>query len=326
MDTLSDILSLLRPLDYMSAGLDAGGRWSVGFPGPPHTIKCGAVVSGRCWLSVDGVPEAARLEPGHCFLLPGGRPFRLASDPVLPPVAAGNVFASARRGGVVTWNGGGDVLLVSSRFALAQDQAPVLLGLLPPLVHIRAPLSGDPLRRSVEQMMAELREPQPGGALVLRHLAHMMLVQALRLSLNEEPEGAAGWLAGLADKRLRGAINAVHEDPARRWTLRDLAGEAGMSRSAFALAFRSAVGTAPMEYLTRWRMRLAADRLARTQDPVSGIALSLGYESESAFGTAFKRVMGVSPRQYGRGRLPVLPGDGAPLDPLQKSPLLSERA
>ena len=101
------------------------------------------------------------------------------------------------------------------------------------------------------------------------------------------------------------AINAMHADPAHRWTLQELAERAGMSRSTFALKFKETVGASPMDYLTRWRMLLAGDRLANSSDPVSAIALSLGYESESAFSTAFKRVMDCSPRQYGRGRNPA---------------------
>jgi AraC-like DNA-binding protein len=110
-----------------------------------------------------------------------------------------------------------------------------------------------------------------------------------------------GWLFALADKPMSTAITAMHESPGHRWTLQELAELAGMSRSIFALRFKETVGTSPMEYLTRWRMLLAGDRLANSGDPLSVIALSLGYESESAFGAAFKRVMGCSPRQFSRG-------------------------
>jgi AraC-like DNA-binding protein len=105
----------------------------------------------------------------------------------------------------------------------------------------------------------------------------------------------------LADKQMAAAINAMHADPAHNWTIQTLAERAGMSRSTFALKFKATVGASPMEYLTRWRMLLAGDRLTHSGDPISVIALSLGYESESAFSTAFKRVMGCSPRQYSRG-------------------------
>jgi AraC-like DNA-binding protein len=153
--------------------------------------------------------------------------------------------------------------------------------------------------------MQELRERQPGGFLVVQHLAHMMLVQALRLHLAEGLRGSVGWLFALADKQMGAAINAMHDDPAYRWTLQALAERAGMSRSTFALKFKETVGESPMEYLTSWRMLVAGDRLENSADPISVIARSLGYESESAFSTAFKRVMGCSPRQYSRRRDPA---------------------
>ena len=136
-----------------------------------------------------------------------------------------------------------------------------------------------------------------------------MLVQALRLHLAEGLKGGVGWLFALADQQMSAAINAMHHDPAHAWTLQELAGHAAMSRSTFAMKFKQTVGASTIEYLTRWRMLLAADRLANSSDPVSVIALSLGYESESAFSTAFKRVMGCSPRQYSRRRNPASSSD-----------------
>lgn len=302
MDPLSDVLSLLKPRNYLSAGLEAGGDWSIQFPDQQAAIKCGAVVSGQCWLSMEGVSDAVRLDTGDCFLLPRGRPFRLASDLNLPPVDARTIFSPARTGGVTSYNGGGDFLLVSSRFALSGDHAGILLRMLPPVVHIRGESDRSALRWPVERMMQELRAPQPGGFLVVEHLAHMILIEALRLHMAEGLR--VGWLFALADRQMGAAINAVHDDPAHGWTLQELGERVGMSRSTFALKFKKMVGTSAMDYLTRWRMLLAGDRLANSSDPVSVIALSLGYESESAFSTAFKRVMGCSPRQYGRGRNP----------------------
>ena len=307
MDPLSDILSLLRPRNYMSAGFDAAGEWSIQFPDQQESIKSGAVVNGQCWLTVEGVPDAVRLRTGDCFLLPSGRPFRLASDLRVRSVDASSVFSSARDGGIVTHNGGGEFLLVSSRFALSGHHAGILLRMLPPIVHLRNQSDQAALRWSVERMMQELRDQQPGGILIIQHLAYMMLIQGLRLYLAEGLRDNVGWLFALADKPMSAAINAMHDDPARRWTLQALAERAGMSRSTFALKFKAAVGTSPMEYLTRWRMLLAGDRLASSGEPIAVIALSLGYESESAFSTAFKRVMGCSPRQYGREREPTTP-------------------
>jgi AraC-like DNA-binding protein len=308
MDPLSDVLSLLKPRSYMFRGFDVGGNWSIQFPAH-EGIKCYAVVSGQVWLSVEGVPDPTRLEAGDCFLLPRGRPFRLASDLTLTPVDALTIFSTARDAAVATYNGGGDFFGVGGYFDFTGDHAGILLGVLPPIVHIRKESDKAALRWSMEQMMQELREPQPGGYLVAEHLAHMMLVQALRLHLAGGSRGGVGWLFALADKQMAAAITAIHDDPAHRWTLQDLAERAGMSRSSFALKFKETVGKSPMEYLTRWRMLLAGDRLANSGDPISVIALSLGYQSESAFSTAFKRVMGRSPRRHGHGRNPAPPSD-----------------
>ena len=304
MDPLSDVLSLLRPRSCVAGGFDAGAPWSIQYP-KNEGIKCYALVSGACWLAVDGVADPVRLTAGDCFLLPRGRPFRLASDLALTPVNAASAYRAARPGGLISMGGGGDCLIVGGYFALTGKQAGVLLGVLPPIVHIRKEADRAALRWSLERMTLELRERQPGDVLVVQHLAYMMLVQALRLCLAEGARGGVGWLYALADRQMSAAISAMHDDPAHRWTLQALAERAGMSRTSFAVKFKRTVGVSPMDYLARWRMMLAGDRLTHSSDPLSAIAQDLGYESESAFSTAFKRVMGCSPRQYGRDRDPA---------------------
>jgi AraC-like DNA-binding protein len=306
MDPLSDVLSLLKLRSFICGGFDVGGELSLQFP-RHEGIKCYALVSGRCWLAVDGVPEAVHLRAGDCFLLPRGLPFRLASDLSLTPVDALTIFVGARSRGLLSHNGGGDCFMVGGHFALSGNHAGILLNVLPPIVHLRNESDKAALRWSLERMMQELRDPQPGGFLIAQHLAYMMLVQALRLHLAEGLKGGVGWLFALADKQMSAAINSMHEEPAHGWTIQELAERAGMSRSTFALNFKEKVGVTPMEYLTRWRMLLAGDRLANSSDPVSAIAPSLGYESESAFSTAFKRVMGCSPRQYRERGNPASP-------------------
>ncbi len=160
------------------------------------------------------------------------------------------------------------------------------------------------MRWSLERMREELRDPQPGGSLIAQQLAYMMLVQALRLHLSDTASASPGWLSALSDKHMSLAIASMHNDPGFCWTLQSLAERVGMSRSVFALRFRETVGATPMEYLTRWRMLLAAERLKNTAEGLSGIAESLGYQSESAFGKVFRRVMGRSPRQYIRSTQP----------------------
>jgi len=301
MDPLSDVLSLLKPRNYISGGFDVGAPMAIRF-GRHEGIKCYAVVAGEGWLAVEGEADPVRLAAGDCFLLPSGRPFSLATGLGLTPIDAHELLVDKRNGAVRTVNGGGGCFIVGGFFTLAAHHARMLLGMLPPIVHIRDEAARAALRWSVERMMQELREPGPGSNMMAQHLTQMMLVQALRVHLAEGPDAGVGWLFALADRRMAAAIGAIHDDPAQGWTVEALAERAGMSRSTFALRFKEKVGASPMDYLTRWRMLLAGDRLENSGEPVSVIARALGYESESAFSTAFKRVMGCSPRQHGRRR------------------------
>jgi AraC-like DNA-binding protein len=313
MDPLSDVLSLLRPRTYSSGGFDAGGEWSIQFP-RYEGIKCYAVVSGQCWLLVEDIPDPARLRKGDCILLPTNRSFRVASDLELTPVSVKTLLSLPLNGRIASCNGGGDCFIVGGHFTLSGDPAGILLGRLPAIVHLRTERDRSELRWSLGRMNLELRAQRPGGLLVAQHLAHMMLVQAIRLYLEGSPQDGVGWLFALADKQLSGAMEAMHGDPARGWTLQMLAERAGMSRTIFAARFKETVGSTVMEYLARWRMLLAGDKLTNTHASVSAIALELGYESESAFSKAFRRVMGCSPRQYGRGQKDASP-QGARVEP-----------
>ena len=297
MDPLSDVLSLLKMHSYACGGFDVGGDLSLQFA--KHAgIKCYAVVSGEAWLLIEGVMDPVQLKAGDCFVLPQGRPFCLATGLGLPPVDFRTLRGDAKIGTVVSYKGGGKFFIVGGHFALSADHASILLGALPPFVHLQKQSDKAVLRWSIERLMEELREPQPGSGLVAQHLAHTMLLQALRLHLADGTQGRVGWLFALADKQMGAAISALHEAPGHRWTVQELAERIGMSRSVFAQRFKDTVGESPMEYLTRWRMLLAGEKLVNSTEPVSAISLALGYESEAAFSTAFRRVMGCSPRQY----------------------------
>jgi len=301
MDPLSDVLSLLKPQSYVSGGFGVDGDIAIQFP--KHSgIKCYAMVSGQCWLSVEGVPEPVRLTAGDCFLLPRGWPFCLTTDLSLPPVDFRTLLAERKPGSAALCDEGMKNYMVGGHFALTGGHADVLLKMLPPIVHIRKESDKAAIRWSLDRMRDELHDPQPGGSLIAQQLACMMLIQALRLHLAESAGNSVGWLFALADKQMGAAIACMHENPGHPWTLEMLAEHVGMSRSVFALRFKETVGETPMEYLTRWRMMLAGERLKNSADSLSEIAASLGYASESAFGKAFRRVMGCSPRQHSRGR------------------------
>lgn len=306
MDPLSDVLSLLRPRSFMSGGVDHGGDWAISF-GRHEGIKFQAVISGGCWLAIEGVDDPIRIEAGDCYLLPRGLPFRLASDLALPAADGFSTLGLPLMGKVRVLNGGGNCFSIGGHFAFKGRHAEILLASLPPVVHLRKESDKAAMRWSVERLMLELREPQPGGDIIAQQLATMLLVQALRLHLSDDTRPGVGWMFALADRQMSAAMNAMHAEPGKRWTIESLAERAAMSRSSFALKFKRVVGASPMDYLTRWRMILAADRLASGRETISTLAPALGYESESAFSTAFKRVMGCAPRHYGRGGTPPLP-------------------
>lgn len=321
MDPLSDVLSLLKPRSQFYAGMDAAGDWSFEFPAH-EGIKFTAVMRGTCWGITDGLEHPIRFEEGDCFLLNSGRRFVLSSNPTLPPQDSEHILAAAARDGIAVHNGGGELFLISGRFDFSGNHAAVLFDALPPMVNIpKASSQAEILRWSLDQLTSELHDPQPGGALLSTHLVHLMLVQVLRLFLNSSPDLPRGWFLALTDQQISQALKAMHADPAHPWTLEGLARIAGISRTVFAQRFKYLVGRTAMDYLTRWRMLVAADRLRTSNENVASIAFSLGYESEGAFSSAFKRVMARSPTKYRRqpaippltdtGRRNLLQPDGA---------------
>ncbi|NII09481.1 AraC family transcriptional regulator [Oleiagrimonas sp. C23AA] len=299
MDPLSDLLALLKPKSYLTAGLDAGGGWAVRFENQPGAIKCYAIMDGECWLVVDGEREV-RLLAEDCVIVPNARSFTLASDLGIAPVPARDLLGTARAGEMVVHQGGGDFRLIGTRFEVDGRKAQSLLGALPALVHLRGATHQDVLRWSIRQLMFETGEARPGSSLAAHHLAHFILLQAFRLYLSQHSEDRVGMLYALSDVPLARAIKAMHADPAHPWTLPELARRSGVSRSSFAQRFRDRVGETPIAYLTHWRMLLAAERLETTGEPLAQVARAYGYDSENAFSAAFKRVMGCSPGRYAR--------------------------
>lgn len=301
MDPLSDVLSLLKPRSQYYAGFDAAGDWSFGFTPPEDGIKFMAITKGICWALADGLEQPIRCSAGDCILLNSRRRFVLSSDPGLPVQSGEHIAQAVARDGIAVHNGGGEVFLISGLFVFSGSHADVLFDALPPLITIPGASSqAEVLRWALEQWAWELHTPQPGSALIATHLAHLMLVQVLRLFLSTSGELPKGWFLALTDQQISRAIGAMHADPARRWTLEGLARIAGISRTVFAQRFKALVGNTAMDYLTRWRMLLAADRIRDNKESIASIAFSLGYESESAFSTAFKRTMGCPPMRYRR--------------------------
>ena len=149
MDPLSDVLLLLNPRTYRAGGFDLGGNFAIKFP-KHESVKCYAVVSGQCWMAVEGVPDALRLTTGNCFLLAPAISCCLASDLTLTSVDARAIFPFPLNGRIASCNGGGNCLLVGGNFTVTGQPADILLAELPPIVHIREELEKNIIRWSLE--------------------------------------------------------------------------------------------------------------------------------------------------------------------------------
>lgn len=294
-DPLTDVLLILKPRTHVAGGFDLGGNWAIQFDAHDG-IKYFALVSGQARLAVEGVAEPILLAAGDCVLLPSGRRFVMARDLSYDPICFADLPEADWQHGVATVNGGGDTMLLGGHFDFEGAHVEVLLGAMPLIALLRDDGDKVGLRWGLDRMRRELAETRPGRILVIQHISHLLLVQALRLHIAQEGERAVGWLFAFRDPRLAKAVQAIHGDPGANWTVQTLATTAGMSRSKFAERFRATTGSSPIKYVQRWRMLLAQDRLMRGE-PVPVIATGLGYASDAAFRTAFKRVTGISPRQ-----------------------------
>jgi len=297
MDTLSTIVTLLKPQAHGAKLVHGAGRWGVRYAEFGHPSYA-LVLKGSCWLAADGVP-ARTLESGDFVLFPATPGFTLASDPKvrpkpLKPVPSGQRMEEVFHGDSTME---ASASLLGGYFMFDPVNASVLTGMLPPMLHLRA---GDPaidgLAPLIELIKREALGNRPGQSLVLNRLVEVLLVEALRSTPSETT--AIGLLAGLQDSRLAVALQAIHTRPALPWTLETLAREATMSRSSFAEHFARVMEVTPLRYLLQWRLAMARDLLSRGEMTVAETALAVGYESASGFSIAFNREMGQPPVTY----------------------------
>lgn len=295
-DPISDVIELLRP-HAVGGCLHAAGPWALRFEPFPH-VRFGTVVRGECWLAIEG-QEPVLLREGDFYLLGNPPRYVLASGLTVRPRSAKALLAASPDGALRLGPADADETFVcGGHFSFDDPNAPLLLDVLPTLVHVRA---GDAHRTLFAHLsgllVAEVEADAVGGRLVIDRLAQVLFVHMLRAHA-ERRACPVGWLGALRDDRIGAALRAIHADMARRWTLEELAQLAGMSRSAFAASFKSQVGKAPLDYLIQWRMAVARDALRRGTRTISELAFATGYESESAFSTAFRRVVGSSPKHF----------------------------
>lgn len=317
MDALSETLRVVRlvgaifinarftaPWCYQSPRADTVAPLLE--PGAERVVIFHLITEGECHVEMAGQPPV-RLVAGDVIIFPQGDAHRMCSQPGLPPAVGGRLDAVlARRPRQLAYGGGGAVTkLVCGYMACDARLAEILLAGLPALVrvNVRGSNAGAWLEASVRYALAEARSPRPGGSGLLAKLSEVLFIEVLRLYMNAQGEGRTGWLAGVGDRIVGAALQALHKNPAHAWTLDELARTAGSSRSVLAERFQQLVGSSPMQYLTQWRMLMAANLLARSNAPLASIAEDVGYQTDTAFSRAFRREYGAPPAAWRRSRL-----------------------
>jgi AraC-like DNA-binding protein len=301
MDPLSDVFVLLDVKGARCTRLEAAGKWAFRFPAKP-SLKFVALLRGQCWLTLPSAAPLA-LSAGDTFLLSNAPAYEIASD--LQRKARDGILSFDWARANVARHGGDETVLLGGSFEFGGASADLLLAALPAFIHIPGSDHGAAVLRSTLQLLdAELQSQQMGASVMVSRMGEISLVQALRAYVAREGVGATGWLGAISDPRIGAALSLIHDNPGHRWTVKELASAAGISRSGFALRFKALVGLPPLDYLTRWRMQRAHEALRRNEGSVASLAAALGYSSESAFGHAFKRAFGHAPKRFGSGEPP----------------------
>lgn len=296
MDPLSQIVGLLKPQAVGWRVIEAHDAWTISFH-PTNVVVFGQMIQGRCQIQrEDGISFEA--ETGDFLLMAappnwsltafgGGQPVdfeAVIEDPAL--------LLSATQPTTVT-------RFIAGNFEFADANRDLISSLMLPIVHVRGDdVAANRLGALLASLGEEALADRPGRSLVLDGLLEVLLVEALRYRQANISDEGRGLLAGLADSKIGRALRIMHSDTKRPWTLVALAHEVGMSRSALASRFTQIVGIPPIEYLANWRMNLAKSALASGDMPMADVAELAGYQSVSAFSTAFKRETGYAPTLY----------------------------
>jgi len=295
-DPLSDVIALLQPSTAISKPITGRGRWGVryaAYNAPGFTI----ILEGSCWISFEG-KEPIKFQKGDFLLLPSTPAFSLSSHPGIDCKLRNPTDTPVRHG---DQEGKPDFASLGGTFRIERTNAPLLLALLPTLIHIPASAGHTGrLNRLIILIMEECGREDPGKEMVLKRLLDVLLVEALRWRGVDAGFAQVGLLCGMRDPALARALRTIHADVRVGWTVAGLAKIAGLSRSAFAARFVEVLGCGPIEYLARWRMALAKDALIRGVKSLDEIADEIGYESASAFSTAFRKRVGCSPGKFAR--------------------------
>jgi AraC-like DNA-binding protein len=313
LDALSDVLRVIRLVGGVFLEAEFTAPWAISakisadhckpfLVMPRYVIASHFVVQGRMLLRIVG-GETIEVRAGELVLLPHNDEHSFGSDLTAALIPAHQVIQPPR-GGIarIVHGGGGETTQMLCGFLGAETSFDPLRSALPPLLKldVRSTPSGAWIESSFRFAASEIATGRVGSTTVITKLSELLFVEAVSHYVASLSEERRGWLAGLRDPQIGRALALLHARPAHAWTAESLAVEVGMSRSAFAERFTSLVDQPPMQYLTLWRMHLAAQRLREGHGSVAQIAYAIGYESEAAFSRAFKRKFGTSPGGWRR--------------------------
>jgi AraC-like DNA-binding protein len=316
MDPLSDLLRVVRLDGAHFYAIEAAEPWSVEalpatdlspriMPGAEHLISYHILTEGRCYGGLMGA-EQVELVPGDVIVFPHGDAHVMSSGRGVRVRHVVQSTAPPRYPITVFLGDPGPP--VTSFFCgfLGCDRRPFnpLLAALPRQMHMRG-MSNAWLGNYIRQVTEESRHGRAGADCVLTRLAELMFIEVLRRYLDDLPPGQTGWLAGLRDEVVGRVLTLIHGRTSHPWTLADLAREAASSRTSLAKRFAELVGQPPMQYLTHWRMQVAANLLTQSGAKVAAIGADVGYDSEAAFSRAFKKATGLAPGAWRAARRSV---------------------
>lgn len=297
-DVLSEVLKLTRLRGELVYTAYLGAPWGIRFtagPGHFHFVE-----EGAAWvIPLEG--EAVRVNAGDLVLLLHGRGHSIV-DALDTPAEAIDALAvhGFNRDNLTMQVGGAGASsrMVSGFFGFEGSTFSAITSALPRVVHIpRSSTGSTPWLAAISHFLVEeARVPNPGSSLMISRLIDLLVIRALRSWASTQTR-RTGWLAGIGEERISRALNAMHADPFRRWTVNDLAEVALMSRSSFAQHFTATVGEPPLHYLARWRLTIAADLLRNGGLKVTEAAQRVGYASDAAFSRAFKAHFGYAPSE-----------------------------
>lgn len=305
-DPLAEALQYLRMDGMFYCRSELTAPWGIDMPHMPDSLWFHVVTSGTMSL-VDPTGVEHQVRQGDVVLLPHGAGHK-ASDtlgsptPVvfdLPHDYISRQYAILRHGG-----GGESAKVICGVVKFGHPVAKALIEMLPEIIRIDASSGSGTdwqwLPAILGLMASETRRTRPGGEAVVTRLCDILVIQAIRHWIENDPAAMSGWLGALRDPDIGAAIAMIHREPERDWSVAALAAEVAMSRSNFSARFSELVGQSAMQYVTRWRMNLALDLLREDRLTIAAVAAQLGYQSEAAFSRAFKRVTGQSPSQARR--------------------------